>query len=313
MNWSVEIAPMQGFVDSIYRRAYHAFFAGTDAAYTPFLTLEKNVLRGRDRRELADGTAEGPDLTPQIAAATPEEASRLKQLIVEAGFQSLNLNLGCPYPMVTKRKMGAGALPHPALVDELLSALCSGAPKLAVSVKTRLGLLDETEFESILPILNRYDLKKVILHPRTATDMYDGPLHLPAFSAYGRQLSAPLIANGDLRTAADVHRIREQNPFIGGVMLGRGLLSDPFLPSKIKGLAMPEKPFEVLSRFHAQVLAASQQRLSGSHVLDKMHTFWFYLCDAFPNSDKWYKKIKKTRHLSAYLETVEAMVASSVI
>ena len=311
MNVRIEAAPMQGYTDGIFRSVYAQCFPGAvDRAYTPFLDLERGDLRPRDRRELAVAAGEAFEVTPQIVAASPEQAVALQAFVSAAGFDAINLNLGCPYPMVTRRRKGAGALPHPALVESLLGALFEGAP-MRVSIKSRLGLQSPREFEALIPILNRFALEKVILHPRTATQLYDGAPNWDAFADYGRALTAPVIANGDIRSAADAARILERFPFIDGIMAGRGILCDPLLPFRIRGLPISDAP-GMLKTFHDRLLAADEGGRSPSHLLDKMTAFWRYFSAAFPCPDKAYKKIKKSKTLNAYRANVEEVFETVV-
>ena len=178
---------------------------------------------------------------------------------------------------------------------------------MRVSVKTRLGLLKTEEFEALIPVLNRFPLEKVILHPRTATQMYKGAPDWTAFAAYGSALAAPVIANGDIFSAADAVRAQQEYPFISGVMVGRGMLQDPFLPRRIRGRPLPEEPCRVLKEFHDRLFAAHKGSRAPSHLLDKMVAFWRYFSAVFPDRDKVYKKIRKAKTLSAYRACVETL------
>ena len=130
----IEAAPMQGYTDGVFRSVYaHCFPGDVDGAYTPFLELEHGDLRARDRRELAFAAKECLEITPQIIASSPEQVRALKETVAAEGFDSINLNLGCPYPMVTRRRKGAGVLPHPDSAAYLLGALFEGPVDASLS------------------------------------------------------------------------------------------------------------------------------------------------------------------------------------
>ena len=304
MTCGVELAPMQGFTDHFFRKAYLSCFTGIDVTYSPFIVLDKGRLRNRDLRELEAGRDE-PDFTPQIAARSPEEASKLAQQLRLRGLadRRINLNLGCPYPMLTKKGRGAGALPHPERIEAILTALFAG-PFREISIKTRLGMSHPEEFEALIPVFNRFPLSKVIIHPRVASQKYGGSPDWRAFGEYARQLSAPTVANGDIETRQDVDALISRYPFISAVMLGRGVLMDPFLPQDIRGRARPCDSDARLREFHNQLFGALQVRLSTRHLLDKLASFWSYFCLAFPDGKKAYKRIKKCRSRERYLDIV---------
>ena len=306
MDFHLEMAPMQGFTDHLFRDAYRRYFSGIDGTYSPFILLERGGIRRRDDRELAAGRDEGEAFVPQIAAGSAEEARQLKTALCRAGFQRVNLNLGCPYPMLTKKRRGAGALPHPTLVSDILTVLGEEMPKMVVSVKTRLGMTDADELAAVIPVLNRFDLEKIILHPRVAAQQYSGAPDWRRFDRYGRALNAPVIANGDIDTPAAARNILHDHPFAKGLMLGRGLLMDPFLPMRIREIPLPTAPGAALRGFHDHLFCAYEARLSPPHLLHRMTAFWSYFAASFPRGKKIYKAVKKSKHIEAYHAVVEA-------
>lgn len=302
MTLTIELAPMQGFTDRIFRNAYLKYFEGIDATYSPFILLNKRNLKTRDAKELDAGRGE-PCFTPQIAVCSPDEAHQLARLISRKAQNRLNLNLGCPYPMLTKKGRGAGALPYPERIEAILETLFAG-PFKEISIKTRLGMTHHQEFEALIPVFNRFDLHKVIIHPRLATQKYSGSPNWQAFGAYASEIRAPIVANGDIEIRQDADDLKERYPFIHGVMIGRGILMDPFLPQKIKGTSLPSDPSMILRGFHDHIFDAHRERLSPRHLLDKMADFWAYFSFVFANPKKVHKRIKKCRRIEHYREIV---------
>lgn len=300
---------MQGLTGHIFRAVYLCHFKGVAHSYCPFVRLRAGQLRARDKRELAAGLASGEGFTPQIIAGSPAEAKALCELLVEAGHRRVNLNLGCPYPMETKRKKGAGLLPFPAEVEKLLESLCRFEPALSVSVKTRLGLEQTSEFSALVPVFNRFPLDAIIIHPRTAKQMYSGVVAWDVFGEQAQQLTCPVIANGDLLTIEDAQRVLDAFPWIVGLMIGRGLLRDPFLPAAIKGLDLPGSRGHALRHFHDDLLEAyGQAGLSAGHRVDKMRELWTYLAHSFADAPKLIRRLKKVRSMDRYQGLMEALL-----
>ncbi len=305
---SIHMAPMQGLTDHFFREVYFNHFPGVDFTYSPFMILEKGGLRSRDARELEAGAKEGDRFTPQIAAAGAGEAERLTRLLVEQGVRRVNLNLGCPFPMLTKRRRGAGALPHPEQVADTIQAIYSVNADLRVSVKTRLGLESPRELDALVPIFNRYPLDAVIIHPRIGTEKYRG---IPAWDELGVQgpkLTAQVIANGDIDTVDRGAHLLETFPFVSGIMMGRGLLRDPFLPARMKHIPLGDAEPVILRSFHDGLYAVHGKRLqSPDHLLSRMRELWRYFADSFPNPPKAYKSIKKSRTPAHYEDAVNRL------
>ena len=305
------MAPMQGLAGHIFRSVYLSIFEGVDHSYCPFVRLRGGQFSTRDHQELVAGLSVGDDFTPQIIAARPSEARSLCERLAEHGHRRVNLNLGCPAPMETKRKKGAGLLPYPDDVEKLLETLCRFEPTLAVSVKTRLGLSLKGEFSALVPVFNRFPLRAVIVHPRTAKQMYSGAVAWEDFGQQARLLTMPVIANGDMRTLHDAQNVLEAFPWIAGLMIGRGLLRDPFLPAAIKGLDLPSPRADTLRRFHHKLLEAYERSgMSPGHILDKMRELWKYLAYSFEDAPKVARRCKKVRSIDGLQDLVNALIIS---
>jgi len=304
---------MQGLAGHIFRAVYLSVFEGVDHSYCPFVRLRGGQFSARDHQELVAGLSVGDAFTPQIIAASPAEARALCEQLVDYGHRRLNLNLGCPAPMETQRKKGAGLLPYPDEVEKLLEALCRFEPTLTVSVKTRLGLTQKGDFSALVPVFNRFPLSAIIIHPRTAKQMYSGSVAWEFFGQQARLLTMPVIANGDMLTIYDAINVLEAFPWIAGLMIGRGILRDPFLPAAIKELDLPSSRADVLHHFHVRLLEAYQgSGRSPGHVLDKMRELWKYLAYSFEESPKVARRFKKVRSVEGLQDLVETLFRGSL-
>ena len=95
-------------------------------------------------------------------------------------------------------------------------------------------------------------------------------------------------------------------------MLGRGVLTDPLLPARIKGLALPSNPTRRLEQFHDALLAAYAARLSGpGHLIDRMKGFWRYLAGSFTDGERVWRRVRRVGDLAGYRQAVEAVFAEA--
>jgi tRNA-dihydrouridine synthase len=158
----------------------------------------------------------------------------------------------------------------------------------------------------LLPVLNRYPLKEIIVHPRTGRQAYEGAVDLDAFEACLPATRHPVVYNGDIRTLADFKRVSGRFRNIDGWMIGRGFLSDPFLPEIIKaGQDSQEDKCRRLQQFHGALFNAYAGTLKGpSHLLDKMKGLWCYLALSFEPFDRTLKKIRKSTRPDQYQDLV---------
>ncbi|MCR5455413.1 MAG: tRNA-dihydrouridine synthase, partial [Bacteroidales bacterium] len=175
------------------------------------------------------------------------------------------------------------------------------------SLKMRLGNVDKKECLAIIDIINDSPLSFVTIHPRIGKQMYKGSVDLETFADVAAMIKHPVVFNGDIVDTEGVRRISDRFPSLSAVMIGRGILSNPFLPENIK---TGNKIFDRKKylKFSNLLIEGYQNHYNGSEqmTIDKMKTFWEY---PLPGVDKKHvKAIQKSRTLSEFV----AMVAVGV-
>lgn len=278
------LAPIRGVTDVVYREAFACCFSGFDRAVAPFLQLRQgHPLRPVELKQVALENNRILHTVPQVLTHHPPTFAMALRELCEAGHQEVNWNLGCPYPTVAGRGRGAGLLPHPDQVDAILAEVMKETP-VRLSVKMRLGYHDPDEFRAVIEVLNRYPLTEVILHARTADQMYDGTVDVPHACQALSLCRHPFVYNGDITTLDGFLDVRRQLTGATAWMIGRGALKNPFLPSRLKGVPplSVEARREQLIRFHGLLYDGYSQWLSGAqHLMDRMLAQWEYLAFAF--------------------------------
>ena len=175
---------------------------------------------------------------------------------------------------------------------------------MEISIKTRIGLEDEEEWEGLLKIYEKYPLEELIVHPRLKTDQYKtGTIHKEAFGMAVKKSCHSLCYNGDISSISDCEELLQQFPETDKIMLGRGILRKPWLPSEIKNgeKKNPQKYKEKLREFHEELLNEYVDYMSGdTNTLYKMKELWAYLGTSFTSPEKYLKKIRKAQRISEY-------------
>ena len=165
---------------------------------------------------------------------------------------------------------------------------------------------DPEEFETILPIYNKYPLKELIIHPRVQKEFYK---NTPKFDTYAwavEHSEHPLCYNGDICSVEDMEQLKIRFPQTDTVMMGRGVLADPALGRKLKGGSAAT--IEELKKFHDVLYAAYCEEMSGDRtILYKMKEMWFYLHPIFTDGRKYFKKIKKCEKCVVYESVVKEL------
>jgi tRNA-dihydrouridine synthase len=313
---TIHSSPLQGFTDFRFRNAFQLFFGGIDKYIAPYIRLNgKQEIKPGSERDILPANNRTLDLIPQIITKDADEFLFVAKYVQKLGYTELNWNLGCPYPMIAKRGMGSGLLSMPEKIDEILTKVCSETD-IQVSVKKRLGYESSQEIFHVLPVLERYRLANITIHPRIGKQLYKGEVDLKAFEECLGLTSHKIFYNGDITSVKIFREMKERLPTINHWMIGRGLLTDPFLPAMIKAdnPVYPEKRYEVFNSFHDALFSSYEEALSGrKHILMKMYTFWEFFIQSFPNSPKWLKKIKKAQSLSVYREVVKQMINNEAL
>lgn len=308
----IHFAPLQSYTDAAYRRAHTRIFGGIDTYYSPFVRVEHGEIRRKDVRDIAPENNKGVYLIPQLIAPQPEKLEQIMSLFIENNYQHVDINLGCPFPMLVKRHNGAGMLPYPDKIKELLTAATGKYPQIHFSVKLRLGWENADECLALLPLLNSLPFTHIILHPRLGKQQYKGEVDLNGFEAFYNGCNKPLLYNGDLRTTEDIQVITERFPKLAGLVIGRGLLANPALAWEYQqGRQLsPDEMAEKVSQLHTEVYNSYEEQLQGGEMqlLMKMKSFWEYL---LPDGNRKAKKaIHKTSKLANYRIAVNELLSS---
>ena len=185
----VYLAPMEGITGSIVRNAFYHNFGCIDKYFTPFIPAAKR-LNPRQIRDLLPENNKGIYLVPQLISNQSCEVLEMINILKGYGYSEFNINLGCPSGTVTSKKRGSGMLKYPEDLDRFLNGIYSYTD-CPVSVKTRIGFDDISEWPEILDIYSQYPISELIIHPRLRREMYSGFVHLTEYAmVYDRAASA---------------------------------------------------------------------------------------------------------------------------
>lgn len=312
LNPVCSCAPLEGVTGYIFRALHHRQFPGTARYYAPFLSpRSRKALTSRERNDVHPDHNRGLTLIPQILTDDAALFLTAARAMAELGYKEVNLNLGCPSGTVVSKGRGSGFLARQPELERFLETVCAESP-LPVSVKTRVGVDYEEEWEELLPIFNRFPLQALIVHPRLRRDYYKGPVRLHLFRAAVEESRNPLIYNGDLFTVSDIRAFLQAFPGQNQLMLGRGLVTNPALVRELSGGAPLQK--EELKAFHDALLEGYAQTLSGQRpLLFKMKEMWGYWLNLFPEAGRSAKLLRKCQTLSDYQAAVSGIFAGPMV
>lgn len=312
MDTKFYMAPLEGITGYVYRQVCAECFANCDKYFIPFIAPgPKKSMKTREKKDILPENNQGIYAVPQILTNHAEDFIGIADVLADYGYEEVNLNIGCPSGTVVSKGRGAGFLAEPEALNAFLEEVFSRVP-IRISVKTRIGMENEEEFEKLLSIFNQYPIEELIIHPRLRKEFYKGKPHMEIFAKAVSESKNSLCYNGNLFTAADIREFQKQFPGVKRIMLGRGLIGNPALLEMVKeDSPMNEEKFR---QFHEKIVSRYGEVLCGEKdVLFRMKELWFYMGHLFSEPEKYLKKIKKSNRLSEYEEVVERLLQEQKI
>jgi tRNA-dihydrouridine synthase len=225
------LAPMQDVTTLEFWRLM-ARYGGADVYFTEYFRVHavSNL-----EPWIVESIAKNPTGRPVVAQMIGNDipslvrtAKELQQLPVAA----VDLNLGCPAPVVYRKCAGGGLLREPQRVDSILGAL-RDAIAIRFTVKTRLGFDDPAVFDELLPIFAKHRLDLLTVHARTVAEMYRSEVHYDYITRAARELPFPVLANGNIHSAKKAEDVLAETG-ARGLMIGRGAIRNPWMFRQIR-------------------------------------------------------------------------------
>ncbi len=273
------LAPMQDVTDLPFMRLISGY-GNPDVYFTEYFRvlpdsrLDRNILASID---------ENPTGRPVIAQMIGNDIAALVRTareLQEHPVAAIDLNLGCPVPVVYRKCAGGGLLRDPARIDRILGAL-RAAIEIPFTVKTRIGFDDSALFdEQLLPIFARHSLDLLTIHARTVKEMYRSAPRYDFIARAVAALPCPVFANGNIYSADKADEVLALTG-ARGLMIGRGVIRNPWLFRQIREQRRGAPVFrptgrEVLAYIHAlwdAVGAPEVSELSQVHHMKKYLNF----------------------------------------
>ena len=298
--YKIEFAPLQGYTDAIYRTMHNKVFGGINCYYSPFIRLEKGEVRQKDIKDILPENNENINLFPQIIVNSNEEFLKLMESVCNLGYKRIDINMGCPFPLQTKKGRGAALLQNTKHLEDIVESINS-INDIDFSIKMRLGMDSAEDAKGALEIINKAKLHHLTIHPRIAKQQYKGEIDYQTFDYIYQNCLHPIIYNGDILSQEDIYNIINIYPKIEGVMIGRGLLAKPYLAMELNKtirLSVSER-LSMIMKLHDAIYDHYSSVMQGEHqLLLKMKTFWEYLDEEI--GKKPYKAIKKSVNIKKY-------------
>ena len=244
------VAPMAGMTDTAFRRLVKRH-GGCGLVVTEMVSSE-GLVRGIDRTlEYAEYTEEERPVSIQIFGGDPAKMAAAAQIVEGMGADIVDVNMGCPVPKIAKHSAGCSLMREPAHAASVIDAM-TRAVKIPVTVKMRAGWSDASR--------NAPDLARrvqdagaaaVTIHGRTAEQSYKGLADWDLVADVASRLDIPVLGSGD---CIEPQQVIDRMQAISGVLVGRGVLRNPWILAQAADIAAGREPRQVTMAARGQFL-----------------------------------------------------------
>lgn len=245
----VALAPMQDVTDLAFLRTLARLGSLPDMLVTPyFRSSHASCAMAEAQVRMARENETGVPLLAQLAGSEPAALARDARVLMQLPVAGINLNAGCPSPLVNRHGAGAALLRGLPTLGEALKALRDAVPPGQLSVKCRLGWSGADEFPAVVETLAECHPDMVMVHARTRQQLYGGSPHEEAVKWAVKRLACPVLGNGDIAALPQArHWLQAVSP--AGIMIGRGAVRNPYLFRMLRGGEAPS-PGEMQLYYH---------------------------------------------------------------
>ena len=225
------LAPMQDVTTLQFMRVI-ARYGGPEVYWTEYFRvhavshIEKWILES-----ITENPTGRPIVAQMIGNDIPSLVRTAKEL-QQYPVAAIDLNLGCPAPVVYRKCAGGGLLREPQRIDAILGALRE-AVTIPFTVKTRVGFDSPAEFDVLLPIFAKHAIDLLTVHARTVKQMYRPGVRYDLIAQAARALRCPVLANGNVFGAVQAQQLLAETG-VRGLMIGRGAIRNPWMFDQIR-------------------------------------------------------------------------------
>jgi len=270
------LAPMADVTDFVFREIVSETNK-PDVLFTEFTSADGLMFKGRNKviKNLLFSEKQRP-IVAQIWGILPENYFKATKLIHKLGFDGIDINMGCSDKGVIKKNAGAGIIKDFNLAKDIIDAVKQASDKMAISVKTRLGF-DKIITSEWISFLLEQKIDAITVHGRIATEMSKNKANWNEIkkSVKIRNKIAPntvVIGNGDIKSYKQAIEYSKKYK-VDGVMIGRGIFSNPWIFEKEETNYERQKYINLLLK-HTRLYIETWGNTKNFNVLKKFYKMY---------------------------------------
>jgi len=291
------LAPIAGHTDSLFRQAIKRL-GGCGLVISELVSTEGMTRRQERTFHLTRFAEEERPISIQIFGADPARMADSAAMVQEMGADIVDINLGCPVKKVVRQGGGSNLLRDLSLLERIFNAVRQ-ATRIPLTVKIRAGWDRNTiNAVEVLKLAEGCGLEALAIHGRTRCDLFSGKADWSIIARVKEQARIPIMGNGDVFSPPDAERMFRETG-VDGVMIGRGVLSNPWLMrqchdylsgSQVTPVSLQEKAVFMFG-FLERLLREAPQPIA----LGKMKRVGGYLSRGIPGGARLRERLHSAR------------------
>jgi nifR3 family TIM-barrel protein len=302
------LAPMQDVTDLAYWRVL-APYGGADVYWTEFFRVHRD---SRLEGWILDSILQNPTHRPVVAQMIGNDIASLARTARELQrhpVAAIDLNLGCPAPVVYRKCAGGGLLRERNRIDSILGAL-RDAVTIPFTVKTRIGFDSAAGFDHLLALFSKHAIDLLTVHGRTVAQMYRPGVRYDLIAQAARSLRCPVLANGNIYSAGQALAVLAQTG-ARGLMIGRGAIRNPWLFAQIRQRLRGQKVTlptgrEVLAYIGRLWEAQVSPEARESAQVQRLKKFMNFIGEGVPPAERFLHEIRRVTTRQDFFRVCQA-------
>ncbi|MEQ1851783.1 MAG: tRNA-dihydrouridine synthase family protein [Chthoniobacteraceae bacterium] len=305
------LAPMQDVTDLPFWGLMKRY-GGADVYFTEYFRVHSD---SHPEKWILDSIRHNPTGRPVVAQMIGNDIPslvRTARALQEFPVAAIDLNLGCPAPIVYRKCAGGGLLREPQRIDSILGAL-RDAVRVKFTVKTRIGFDDPGVFDELLPIFSRHSLDLLTVHGRTVSEMYRSEVRYEYIARAVAAMPCPVLANGNVHSAAKAEEVLASTG-AHGLMIGRGAIRNPWIFEQFRQRRRGVEPMvprgrDVLDYIRALYEAVCTPDVREISQVQKMKKYLNFIGLGVEPSGRFLHDIRRAKDRAGFFRVCEEFLA----
>ncbi|MCD4796938.1 MAG: tRNA dihydrouridine synthase DusB [Candidatus Cloacimonetes bacterium] len=305
------LAPLAGITDKAFRTICKQ--CGADVVVSEMVSADGYIYNISRSMKYVDFTEFQRPFGIQIFGYKPSIMAKAVEMILEKRPDLIDINMGCPVRKVIKRGAGSALMKTPELAADIICEVRKvlDGTNIPLSAKIRSGWDDSS--------MNAVDFGKkmedtgidmICIHPRTRSQMFSGRSDWTVIKKLKEKLSIPVIGNGDIRNAQDAQKMFKETG-CDSVMIGRGIIGNPWLFAEIKEIISNRNNFSIdnsekLKKIKDHFLLAIKNK-GEDNAIKEMRTHFSYYTKGFQGGAKVRELINSSFNKNEILKAIEQL------